>query len=376
MAKKKSYSEDFKLEALEKWQSSGKSAAVIETELDISQGSLSRWKRALGVEFDAGESPEQDDEQAQEPDTAAGTSESAPDEEIEESEPAASDSLEVTEKDQEPIQVEEAPPTGPDSVNVAPKSEDTATTASEVASSPEGPSIAKRIAGIAAVIFGVLGVALSIAAVIAVWVVNTPLTDRSVELLVTVEGALEVVETSLVRADDTLQTVRDGINTAAAQIPTSELLAVVGNIKAIVDGANSTAETASSVLGIANSIPFLGSSKTQEQDQGTNLDELSLTLDQISTGLTRVEELLNSLAAGGAPGGLIDNINQDIDALQMTLNEAENNAIDAGTVVAEVRVNIPRWIDIASIIISLLLIWLGAAQYSLFVHGLGWSRGV
>ena len=376
MAKRKSYSEEFKLEALEKWQSSGKSAAEIETELDISQGSLSRWKRALGEDLDAGESPEQGDEQANGPDTAADMGESAADEEIEEIEPAESDSLEVTEKDQETIQVEEAPPTGPDSVNVAPKSEDTAITASEVATSPEGPSTAKRIAGIAAVIFGVLGVVLSIAAVVAVWVANTPLTDRSVELLVTVEGALGVVEESLVRADDTLQTVRDGINTAAAQSPTSELLAVVGNIKTIVDGANSTAETASSVLGIANSIPFLGSSETQEQEEGSSLDELSSTLDQISTGLNRIEELLHGLGVGGAPGGLIDNINQDIVALQSTLNEAENNVIDAGTVVAEVRVNIPRWIDIASIIITLLLIWMGAAQYSLSVHGLGWFRGV
>jgi transposase len=42
---KRTYSPEFKREAIQLWQSSGKSAATIEDELGITPGLLSRWKR-------------------------------------------------------------------------------------------------------------------------------------------------------------------------------------------------------------------------------------------------------------------------------------------------------------------------------------------
>ena len=42
---KRTYSPEFKQEAIQLWQSSGKSATVIESELGITHGLLSRWKR-------------------------------------------------------------------------------------------------------------------------------------------------------------------------------------------------------------------------------------------------------------------------------------------------------------------------------------------
>ena len=43
---KKTYSSEFKLEALRLLETTGKSAASLERELGIGQGGLSRWKRA------------------------------------------------------------------------------------------------------------------------------------------------------------------------------------------------------------------------------------------------------------------------------------------------------------------------------------------
>lgn len=50
--RKRQYTRDFKLEALQLWASSGKSAAEIEDDLGISRGRLYHWKRVLK---DAGE---------------------------------------------------------------------------------------------------------------------------------------------------------------------------------------------------------------------------------------------------------------------------------------------------------------------------------
>ncbi len=42
---KRTYSPEFKQEAIQLWQSSGKSATAIESELGITHGLLSRWKQ-------------------------------------------------------------------------------------------------------------------------------------------------------------------------------------------------------------------------------------------------------------------------------------------------------------------------------------------
>lgn len=42
---KRTYSPEFKQEAIQLWQSNGKSATAIESELGITHGLLSRWKR-------------------------------------------------------------------------------------------------------------------------------------------------------------------------------------------------------------------------------------------------------------------------------------------------------------------------------------------
>ena len=47
---RKTYSREFKLEALRLLETSGKSAATLERELGIGQGGLSRWKRARAAE--------------------------------------------------------------------------------------------------------------------------------------------------------------------------------------------------------------------------------------------------------------------------------------------------------------------------------------
>jgi len=48
--KRRTYTREFKLEAVHLWQTSGKSAAQIERELGIGGGCLYRWKRKLAEE--------------------------------------------------------------------------------------------------------------------------------------------------------------------------------------------------------------------------------------------------------------------------------------------------------------------------------------
>ena len=45
---KRTYTAEFKREAIQLWQSSGRSAAAIETELGITHGMLTKWKARAG----------------------------------------------------------------------------------------------------------------------------------------------------------------------------------------------------------------------------------------------------------------------------------------------------------------------------------------
>ena len=49
--KRQTYSEEFKLEAVQQWQDSGKSAAEVAKDLGISKSSLYKWKQELADEL-------------------------------------------------------------------------------------------------------------------------------------------------------------------------------------------------------------------------------------------------------------------------------------------------------------------------------------
>ena len=51
--KKRTYTDEFKLDAINLWQTSDKSAAAVENELGITHGLLSKWKAQLKVEGEA-----------------------------------------------------------------------------------------------------------------------------------------------------------------------------------------------------------------------------------------------------------------------------------------------------------------------------------
>lgn len=366
MAKRKTYTQEFKLDAIQKWQSSGQSAAAIESELDLSSGSLYRWKNELAAELESAATSEPVSEPDPEPDL---------DPEIELSE--ETDVTPDEQSDDPPIEpAEEDAGNGEDQpdeaeLDLAPVKDAAVLEDSEP---PHKPSLVKRIAGVIAVILAGIGIVLSIVAIVGVWVANKPITDTTVEILATIDGALEVVEVNLAKADTALQTVRDSMVEAAASLPIEEMNAIVSNLESLVEAAETTAETANNVVSLANAFPFVGPGSDKEATGAPKLDELTERLTQISTRLESLQERILGLSEGGVSGGVIDTIDGEIAQVQTRLNDAESTANEAGATVVEIQLNIPRWIDIASVVLTLIFLWLGIAQYSLLVHGWSWFR--
>lgn len=389
MAKKrKTYSEEFKIEAVQKWLSSGQSAAEVEAELGLSKGSLYKWKRQLGDE--ALLSAEQAVEDAQEEPTETEPSPVVDEDEGRQiAEEPASDEGEVVElasaAASEAVASEAAEAETPEAepgmsepvAETVPESNKTALEPVVVAAEKKPNRalvVLKRIAGAAGIALGTIGFILSLAAIVAIWAVNTPLTESALQFLNRIEIGLTVAGEGLDQADGTLTEVRAQLVAVTEAFPAEELTRFIEDVETIVAAAQSTADTASTVVGLANSVPFIGGGGSSGASATPTLDQSSQTLEEISTKLEAVRVALVSRSEGDG-SGLLGQIDAEIAQLQALLQNVDSSVEESTTVVIQLQLDLPGWIDIASAVFTLLLLWLGLAQISLLAHGWEWLRG-
>jgi transposase-like protein len=388
MAKKRStYTEEFKVEAVRQWQESGKSAAEMAEELEISTSSLYTWRDQLAGELAAegepaaAEAVEPATEELTEPEAEA-PEEAEPEAEITPAEPEkgaavkeaeeADEQKEPTDEPEEEEPVEEAP--GAEEVAVA------AVAAVAVAEPEEEPAkkggakvIVKRIFGGIGVFLGGLGLVLSIALIIVVWAVNKPVTDSAVELVGKVEIGLTVANNGLDQADDTLNNVRQQMRDLTDAIPLDGLQSTITDIIALIDGIESTVDTAASVVGLADTFPVSLLRRDAEPVDTPKLDEVSNTLEQISAGLGNVEAALIERQESGL-GRLGTEVDDQINDFQILIQDVNQGVEDGITTTVQLQEELPGIIDTIAIVFTLLFLWLAVAQYALLVNGWHWVR--
>jgi transposase-like protein len=366
MAKRKQYSNEFKMEALQQWQESGKSAAEMAEELEISTSSLYTWRDQLAGESAVADEPAPADEpvadEALEPAAEELTEPEAeaPEEAEPEAEPAPAEpeKAEVVEEAEEEVG-QKQPADEPEEEEPAKKG--------------GAKVIVKRIFGGIGVFLGGLGLVLSIALVIVVWVVNKPVTDRAVELVGKVEIGLTVANTGLDQADDTLSNVRQQMRDLTEAVPLDGLLSTITDIIALVDGIQSTVDTAGSVVGLADTFPVSLLRRDAEPVETPKLDEASNTLGEISAGLGNVEAALIERQESGL-GRLGTEVDDQINDFQILIGDVNQGVEDGITATVQLQEELPGIIDTIAIVLTLLFLWLGLAQYALLVNGWHWVR--
>jgi len=356
MAKRKQYDKAFKMETVQQWQESGKSAAEMAEQLGISTSSLYTWRDQYADELAFADEQEAGDESlaADEP-VAEPIPEPAPAEEPVEEKPV-----------EEKVVAEEGA-----AVAVA------ATSAAEpeIEKPEKGGAkvVVKRIFGGVGVFLGGLGLILSIAFIIVVWVVNKPVTAGTVELVGKITTGLTVANNGLDQADDTLSNVRQQLRDVTEAIPLEGLQSTITDIIALVDGIKTTVDTAASVVGLADTFPVSLLRRDAEAVDTPQLDEASNTLGQISTSLGNVEALLQERQDSGL-GPVGTQVDTQIDDLQTRIQEVNQGVEEGIDTTAQLQEDLPGIIDTIAIVITLLLIWLGVAQYALLVNGWHWVR--
>lgn len=250
----------------------------------------------------------------------------------------------------------------------------------------------KHIVGLVLVILSCIFFALSLAGLIGVWVYNGPLTEKALSTIETTStdlaGALEAIESSkaeLISADaqlELLQAILETLGVNAAE-DLNRLADIVNRVEStlspvlnsVSSGINTLREsllTIKDTLETINELPLvniqipgietieeganqLGNLQTQIEEGGGKIEQLSQTtqdtVDSLSTGFAELETSIKSLL--------------------VTLDEYELKIEAAQDQLLYLETNLPTWIDTASIILTILLVWLGISQVSLFI--IGWS---
>jgi hypothetical protein len=252
-----------------------------------------------------------------------------------------------------------------------------------------------RIGGLVIIILSVLVMVLNVAGIIGVWVANEPVTNTILDVLAPVEQTLDLVADLLDRISAGLERARGVVNTIDAIAETlgdrveenrlilnlisralgEELGPVVETTGEVVRTAEAAATTVQNGLEIADALPFISLGDGQLETtriarMATRVSDLSTTIGELDASVqerrseaaenivSRITDRTSEMSA------FLDDIQAEVDGYQAQISDIQER-------VATLKARIPLWIDMSSIAITLLLLWLALSQVSVFIHG--WS---
>jgi uncharacterized coiled-coil protein SlyX len=254
----------------------------------------------------------------------------------------------------------------------------------------------KRIFAIIVIILSAAGILICLAGVAGIWVGNTALTNTLTDGLTRVENVMGVVQTGLERVDTeaeqsraTIEQIEQALAQAGDNLAESDSVSalitdltgvelapkirvgseIVTTMRGTAVSVNSTLEAANSVPMV--SVPTLPMERLQELDQ--RFSEAVETVREINTAVADLKTGSGGQAAAAITDrttkldGILENIQTSVNEFGSSLSNTESN-------VAAVKASVPGWIDWASIIISLVLLWLILAHAGLLYLSLKFYR--
>jgi hypothetical protein len=235
-----------------------------------------------------------------------------------------------------------------------------------------------------------VGIVLCLVGITGSWIVNGPLTNGLSESLTSVENVLSITRKGIGRVESELTGIQDKIEKISQDIirTSGELTdnaAAFNMIKTITEWKLETRlETATETIDLilevvasvnhvvekANespflSIPMLPKDKLMTIDKRlsealTAVQDIELIEADMKSGITK--KTIPSLATQTIK---IDRIAEDI---RISVAEFKASVDAAKKTTANFKANLSIWIDLASLIISLIFVWLILAQLCLFIH--------
>lgn len=252
------------------------------------------------------------------------------------------------------------------------------------------PTWKKIIAG-AAVALAVVGVIVCLIVTLLSWSLNARITTSLVQavagaeqLLGVVDGGLTRVDTGLGEALSAVTTVEETVQSVGDTIIETDLAFLVGDtlFPRVVSARETTANLAATIVAFnetleaANRMPFV--------DVPTLTDELQVAADGLETARSEVEAMRAEMQAikeekVSRPVTFVTNRTAPIaDGLDRALTAVDNT--QAGIAerqarLAALRERLPGLLDLISIAVTLVMIWLIAAQVYVFLRMVEYLTG-
>lgn len=238
----------------------------------------------------------------------------------------------------------------------------------------------RKIGAIVVMILSAVGTLLCLVALVGAWVANDPTTEAVTDTLGTVDGYLALAAESAVQIQAELETVQTRVDSFASIAPdqvevaqaafvqeVTPILARVSNVaSALSVGLNSVNET----LTRLERLPGVDAPTfdAQVESLDANISVMASQLETISSTVSAQELDGERLVAAATA------ISQELANVQVKLQEWTTRISSARTANAAVTSATPGLLDLASWVVTLLFLLLGAGQVSLFLHALQWFR--
>ncbi|HEY9525627.1 MAG TPA: hypothetical protein VIR02_01015 [Anaerolineales bacterium] len=255
--------------------------------------------------------------------------------------------------------------------------------------------VRRIFAGILILLSAVLLVA-SIVGIGAIWYYNEPLTREATGQLKEIDVELGLAQATLQSSEKELQralrivdSTQEALEKLTGQSENAEslfdriqgtlddrLLPELKTTRTRIDEARATLENLQTILASVSSfIPGVNLNIPE-----TTLTDLIASAKSIDGEIANMEVLATQASTFVADTGYLlgGDLTQTRDSLQNFLSaiqDYEKKVARWREQGADVLANAPKWIDQASIILTVFLLWFGISQFSMLLHGLAMQRG-
>lgn len=256
--------------------------------------------------------------------------------------------------------------------------------------------MARKIVSWALIVLGGIFLLLSIAGILAIWIYNKPLTQEATSQLKDIDGELAQAQITLGSSEKELQRALRFVDATQAALEKlkqqsssadnlldtiqstldDKLLPELKTTRTRIDSARLTLQNLQSVLaGIKGFVPGVDLSIPDKL-----LSDLIASANSLDAEITNVETLGkqaslfvsdSSYLLGGDLTSTRDSLQNFLSAIQ----EYETKVTNWRKQVATLTEGAPRWIDQASIGLTIFLLWFGLSQFGLILHGQSMRRG-
>ena len=257
--------------------------------------------------------------------------------------------------------------------------------------------MARKIVSWALIILGGIFLLLSVAGVLAIWIYKTPLTSQATGQLKDIDGELAQAQTTLASSEKELQRalrIVDATQTALEKLTQQSnstdnfldniqstlddrLLPELKTTRSRIDSARLTLQNLQSVLaGIKGFVPGVDLGIPDKL-----LSDLIASANSLDAEINNMEILGKqaSLFVGDTSyllGGDLTSTRESLQNFLSSIQQYETKVTGWREQVATLTEGAPRWINQASIALTIFLLWFGISQFGLILHGQALRRGV